>query len=126
MNIPGMPTGMKNPMTGEIMDPGKMPPVTVLIKGPRMLTETRIEQKGPKGTMNTVMSKLKQCDLGRELTYNNKSKKPQHTSIRNEAVDQGKPVSNQVGVTVTFKCPTRTLNATNTLLDADASKRNDD
>jgi hypothetical protein len=75
MDFPGMPTGMKNPKTGEEM--GKLPPTTVLIKGPRMLTEIRQDS----GTKNTIISKLRQCDLGRDLSYNNMSKKYTATSF---------------------------------------------
>jgi uncharacterized membrane protein len=69
MDFPGMPTGMKNPQTGEEI--GKMPPTTVLIKGPRMLTERRQEI----GTKSPIISTLRQCDLGRDLSYNSRSKK---------------------------------------------------
>lgn len=112
MNMPGMPTGMKNPQTGEAMDYGKMPDTSVFIKGQRMLTEMRQEQRGPTGTHKMIMSTLRQCDLGRDVSYNNKSKKYFATSFSSgpsapkQAV-KGKPVTEKVstsdsGGTVTF------------------------
>ncbi len=70
LKMPNMPAPMKNPMTGEMMDPGKLPDTTVLIKGARMLTETRTEASGKK----MIMTELRQCDLGRELAYTNNAK----------------------------------------------------
>lgn len=104
MDFEGMPTGMKNPQTGEIMDYGKLPPTVVLIKGPRMLTETRHEQKGPTGTMKTIMSHLRQCDLGRELSYNNRSKTYQATyfSTSSNRTVKDQPVEKAGGGTLTF------------------------
>lgn len=105
MDIPGMPAGMKNPVTGEIMDPGKMPPKTILIKGQRMLTETRQEQKGPTGTMKTIISQLKQCDLGRDLSYTNKSKKytaAYFNSAPKQATKGKQEIKASGGGTVTF------------------------
>ncbi len=105
MEIPGMPAGMKNPQTGEIMDFGKMPPKTILIKGQRMLTETRMEQKGPTGSMKTIISQLKQCDLGRDLSYTNKSKKYTAAYFNTgpkPAAKAKQPGKANVGGTVTF------------------------
>ena len=104
MNMPNMPAAMKNPMTGETMDPGKLPDTTVLIKGARMLTETRAETGGGK----MILSQIRQCDLGREVSFNNKSKtyrvtsfnatgETPQTSLKNTSV----PVENAGGV-VTF------------------------
>ena len=75
MDLPGMQTAMKNPMTGETMDVGKLPEELIMIKGPRMLTEVRKETRSPMGTKKYILSTLRQCDRRRELTYTNKSKK---------------------------------------------------
>lgn len=101
MSFPNMPAPMKNPQTGEMMDFGKMPDSVVLIKGARMLTEIRHE---PKGGKKTVITKLLQCDLGRELMYNNKSKKYTATyfSSSPKTPVKGKPIAKETGGTVTF------------------------
>lgn len=88
LNMPGVPTSMKNPQTGEPMDFGKLPDSTVLIKGARMLTETRTD-KAQTGT-KTIFARLRQCDLGRELSYTNKSKKYQVTNFSFAAKTTGK------------------------------------
>ncbi len=102
MDIPNMPGGMKNPQTGEMMDFGKMPPTTVLVRGSRMLTETRPENQGTK----IIMSTLRQCDLGRELSYTNKSKKytASYFSTGQKQFGKGRPIdmSGGGGGTVTF------------------------
>ena len=75
MNVPGMPGPMKNPQTGEAMDPTKLPDTNILIKGPRMMTEMRREMNTPMGVKKIVMTTIRQCDLKREITFTNKSKK---------------------------------------------------
>ena len=101
MNFPNMPAPMKNPQTGEMVDFGKMPDSVVLIKGARMLTEMRQEAKGGK---KMIISKLRQCDLGRELVYNNKSKKYTATyfSSSQKTPVKGKSTAKEAGGTVTF------------------------
>ena len=75
MSVPGMPEPVRNPATGAISDPFKSPDITVLIKGPRMLTEMRQRSGTGMGAKSTVMTRLRQCDLGREVSYTNSSKK---------------------------------------------------
>lgn len=101
MNFPNMPAPIKNPQTGEMMDIGKMPDTIVLIKGARMLTETRQE---PKGGKKMIITKLRQCDLGRELIYSNKSKKYTATyfSSKPKTPGTGKITDKESGGTITF------------------------
>ena len=101
MNFPNMPAPMKNPQTGEMMDFGKLPDSTMLIKGTRMLTETRVESGDGK---KIILTKLRQCDLGRELNYTNKSKKYTVTNFNSSPKTPGKskPTDKETGGTVTF------------------------
>lgn len=101
LNIPNMPAPMKNPQTGEMMDFGKLPDSIVLIKGARMLTEMRAEAGNGK---KTIISKLRQCDLGRELIYTNKSKKYTVMNFNSSPKTPGKskPTDKEAGGTVTF------------------------
>ncbi len=101
IDFPNMPTTMKNPQMGEMMDFGKLPDSTVLIKGARMLTETRPDNKSGQ---KLIITKLRQCDLGRELSYTNKSKKytATHFSSNSKMPIKGKPADKESGGTVTF------------------------
>lgn len=102
MNSTYLPVQIKNPQTGEMMNPGKMPDTIFFIKGSRMLTEIRHE---PKGGKKTIISKLRQCDLGRGLIYNNKSKKYTATyfSSSPEAAVKNKSEARETGGTLTLK-----------------------
>ena len=78
INMPGMSEmlgPMKNPQTGETMDPTKLPDTNILIKGPRMMTEMRREMNTPMGVKKIILTTIRQCDLKREITFTNKSKK---------------------------------------------------
>lgn len=100
MNLPDIPKSMKNPQTGETMDIGKLPDSIVLIKGARTLTEMRTDRSGTK----TVYTRLRQCDLGRELSYDNKSKKYTVTnfSANPKTLSKGSPIDKESGGTVIF------------------------
>ncbi|MGH9947867.1 MAG: hypothetical protein ACRD6X_11780 [Pyrinomonadaceae bacterium] len=77
INMPGMSEmlgSMKNPQTGETMDPTKLPDTNILIKGPRMMTESRRETNTPMGVKKMILTTIRQCDLKREVTFTNKSK----------------------------------------------------
>ncbi len=71
MNVSDKKAAMKDPRTGKKMDIGKLPVSTVYLKGPRMLTEMRIEKDG----FRYIYSRLRQCDQGRELNYGNTQRK---------------------------------------------------
>ncbi|MEJ7712778.1 MAG: hypothetical protein WKF84_23750 [Pyrinomonadaceae bacterium] len=75
MSMPNMPEPVRNPATGAMTDPFKSPDITVLIKGPRVLTEMRQRLSTGMGAKSTIMTRIHQCDLGREVSYSNKSKK---------------------------------------------------
>ena len=98
LNIPNLPAPMKNPQTGEVIDPTKLPDTTVFIKGARMLTEMRLD----KTVSKTIFYNLRQCDLGRELSYDNKSKKYQVTNFSFAAKTTGKTNDKQSGGSVVF------------------------
>ncbi len=107
MSMPGMPETISNPATGAMSDSFKSPDTTVLIKGPRVLTEMRQRLSTGMGAKSTVMTRIRQCDLGREVSYTNTSKKYTVTNFSSTATAQKtfhgvKAAATQKGGVVTF------------------------
>lgn len=111
LNMPNMPPPMRNPQTGEMMDPSKLPDSMVLIKGARMLTEMRHESNTGMGKKKYITTQLRQCDLGRELRYTNKSKKyfvtnfsasPQNLTTASPAEKDSKESGGTVTYSITY------------------------
>lgn len=88
---------MKNPQTGEVIDPSKLPDATILIKGPRMVTERRREMNSAMGVKKIILTTIRQCDLEREVTFTNKSKTYNISRLKAGGEPQTTPLKNASG-----------------------------